>query len=87
MKQTIDHRCASRRDALALLGAGSLLIAGATPAFASKMAQAAVGYQATPKGDRQCSNCNFFVSPSSCKVVDGTVGADAWCKLWAKKAG
>jgi len=51
------------------------------------MAQTAVGYQATPKGDQQCSNCSLFQPPSACTLVDGAVDPSGWCKFWIKKAG
>jgi len=85
MKTFVDHRCASRRQALALLGAASLFAAGATPAFASKLQQSAVGYQNSPKGDKKCGDCNLFESPKSCKSVDGDISPNGWCRLWVKK--
>jgi hypothetical protein len=54
---------------------------------AAKMAQTAVAYQATPKGDQQCGNCSLFQAPSSCTLVDGTISPSGWCKFWVKKAG
>ena len=53
----------------------------------AKMAKTAVAYQDTPHGDQNCANCKFFEPPSSCKVVDGVISPNGWCKLWAKKAG
>jgi High potential iron-sulfur protein len=44
-------------------------------------------YQATPKGDQQCSNCNLFQEPNACTLVDGEISAAGWCKFWVKKAG
>jgi len=76
----------SRRTVL--LGA-----AGAVPVLAlmtgvaeAKMAQAAVKYQTEPKDGHQCDGCNFFVAPSSCKMVDGDISPTGWCALWVKKA-
>ena len=54
---------------------------------AAKMAQTAVGYQATPKGDQQCGNCSLFQPPGACTLVDGTISPSGWCKFWVKKAG
>jgi high potential iron-sulfur protein len=53
---------------------------------AAKMAQTAVGYQVTPKGDQQCSNCSLFQPPSACTLIDGTISPSGWCKFWVKKA-
>ena len=52
----------------------------------AKIAQTAVHYQATPKDDRQCDGCNFFIAPNGCKMVDGEIAPTGWCALWVKKA-
>jgi hypothetical protein len=64
----------------------------ATPALAlmagtatAKIQQAGVKYQNEPKDGKQCSDCNFFVAPNSCKQVDGTISLTGYCLLWAKK--
>ena len=54
---------------------------------AAKMAQKAVEYQGTPKGDQQCSNCSLFQEPNSCTLVDGEISPAGWCKFWVKKTG
>ena len=51
----------------------------------AKMTQQAARYQATPKGDSKCSNCQHFQSPASCQIVDGTVSPQGWCQMWLKK--
>jgi len=68
--------------------AGAAAVLGpVTRARAAKMppTSPAVAYQDTPKGAQQCSNCLLFQAPSSCQIVDGTISASGWCKLWAKK--
>ena len=85
MKRIIDHRSTTRRQALGLGGALAL-IGAIGPAFAAKLQQTAVGYQATPKGDKKCSECNLYVDPKACKSVDGEISPDGWCRLWVKKA-
>ena len=52
---------------------------------AVKVSQAQAKYQAQPKGDQMCANCANFIAPDSCKVVEGTVSANGWCALWARK--
>jgi hypothetical protein len=69
-------------------GAGALLGAGlaALPAAAAtKMSQKAARYQATPKGAQRCDNCNQFLSPTACKVIDGDVSPSGWCVLYVAK--
>ena len=60
----------------------SFAVAGAEAA--GKMSQAAVAYQDSPKGTQSCANCKLFEKPSSCKLVEGTVSASGWCRIWAK---
>ena len=77
----------SRRSFLtgAALTSGSALL-GAMPAAAgSKFSQAMAKYQATPKGAQSCANCTQFEPPAACKVVEGTISANGWCFLYAKK--
>ena len=67
--------------------------AGAAAAFlpveraAAKMAQSAVVYQDSPKGDQQCGGCSLFQAPNACTLVDGAISPSGWCKFWVKKAG
>jgi hypothetical protein len=51
------------------------------------MAQKAVEYQATPKGDQECSNCSLFQEPNACTLIDGEISPKGWCKFWVKKQG
>jgi len=51
------------------------------------MAQKAVEYQDTPKGDQECSNCSLFQEPNSCTPVDGEISPKGRCKFCVKKAG
>jgi hypothetical protein len=78
----------SRRTVLiGAAGAVPLVAFGATSAKAAKLSQTAARYQNSPKGDKQCSNCNLFLPPNACKSVDGTISPNGWCALWVKKAG
>jgi hypothetical protein len=66
--------------------AGTAAIIGtSTAAQAAKVPQKAVKYQDTPKGEQRCDNCALFEPPSSCKTVDGTIAAQGWCIVYAKK--
>jgi hypothetical protein len=88
-----ETRGISRRHVLVIAaGAGgasiastAALIAASTPAQAAKASQKVVKYQDTPKGEQRCENCVQFEAPSSCKTVDGTVTAQGWCMVYAKK--
>jgi len=83
----------SRRQVLTIAaGAVGASVTGAaavigvsTPAQAAKAPQKIVKYQDTPKGEQRCENCMHFEPPSACKTVDGTVAAQGWCIVYAKK--
>jgi hypothetical protein len=63
---------------------GTVTIGTRQAAAQSKASQKAVGYQDTPKGAQQCDNCRQFAAPTSCKVVEGTIAAAGWCKMYVK---
>ena len=67
--------------------AGAAVLLGLVTEVSAKMAQKAVEYQDTPKGDQQCSNCSLFQEPNSCTLVDGEISPAGWCKFWVKKIG
>jgi hypothetical protein len=80
----------SRRQALTIAAGASVtggvtVIGISTPARAAKVSQQIVKYQDTPKGEQRCENCVQFEAPSTCKTVDGTVAAQGWCMVYAKK--
>jgi hypothetical protein len=81
----------SRRDVLKVgayaLGAfGAMGLAGGAEAqVAKKTQQKSVMYQATPKDGKQCSGCQHFQAPSSCRIVEGDIAANGYCILFAKK--
>ncbi len=52
-----------------------------------KVPQDAVHYQPTPKDGQDCGHCYHFVTPGTCKLVDGAVSVNGWCRLWVKKVG
>ncbi len=75
----------SRRIVLraGVFGAAAALAGRA--AAQQKIAQPAVLYQATPKGDQECDKCVQFEAPSGCKVVAGTISPKGWCVAYAAK--
>ena len=76
----------SRRAAIgaALEGASSaLLFRIASAQAADKMTRAQAEYQDTPNGIYSCGLCSLFEAPNGCKVVDGEISRDGWCKAFA----
>ena len=85
MPKDDEKWCVNRRALLlAAAGAAPLVALAATEAQA-KIPQAAVAYQKTPNGDKECDNCNFFIPPNACKTVDGEIDPKGWCKIYVKK--
>jgi hypothetical protein len=57
------------------------------PSPTKKVPQASVQYQTKPKGEQKCSNCmNFIAESNTCKLVEGSITPEGWCKLWVQKA-
>lgn len=76
----------SRRALLrgAVSAAGAVAILGPTENLAAaKISQAAVAYQAQPNGDKRCDNCAQFLPPNACKIVEGTISPQGWCRVFA----
>jgi hypothetical protein len=84
----VSRRSLLRSFALTAGGAGMVGtgVGGSRAAAAqTKMTQLLVAYQTTPKGDQRCDNCTQFLPPASCKLVEGTIAASGWCKIYEKK--
>jgi hypothetical protein len=69
------------RAALAGIAAGS--IGGSRAGASDKMTRQQAEYQDTPKGIYSCATCSLFEPPKSCKVVEGDVSPDGWCRAFA----
>jgi 8-oxo-dGTP pyrophosphatase MutT (NUDIX family) len=53
---------------------------------AEKQAKAAVDYgEGMPQS--HCGICKQFIAPDGCTVVEGTIRAEDWCKLFVKREG
>jgi hypothetical protein len=69
------------------VGAAQILRSG--DAQAQKAPKNSVQYQAEPKGDQNCANCQFWIAPEGgaemggCQIVQGKIDPNAWCNLWA----
>ncbi|SHG80073.1 high-potential iron-sulfur protein [Bradyrhizobium erythrophlei] len=83
--QGISRRLVLTIAAGASVTSAAVVISTSTPAQAAKASQKIVKYQDTPKGEQRCENCVQFEAPSACKTVDGTVAAQGWCMVYAKK--
>jgi len=76
----------SRRKLMSVL-AGTLssgLVSRSSQAEASdKMTRQQAQYQDTPNGICSCAVCTLFEPPKDCKVVEGEISKDGWCKAFA----
>ncbi len=58
---------------------------------AGAMAQSVAKYQAMPKGNAQCSKCNYFLPGADpkgaglCKIIAGPIVPTGWCTMFAPK--
>jgi hypothetical protein len=78
--------CWSRRAAIvaALQAVSSALLLPTAEAFAAdKMTRVQAQYQDTPNGIYSCGICTLFEAPNGCKVVEGEISKDGWCKAFA----
>ena len=69
---------------------GAAIILGATPNSASavvKLSQKVAAYQDHPNGDKHCGKCVQFQPPTACKLVDGTVSPEGYCRFFVPAAG
>jgi hypothetical protein len=68
---------------MAAISAAAVIGASPRPASATiKISKAAVAYQDHPEGDKRCGKCLQFVAPSSCKMVDGPVSPEGFCRIF-----
>jgi hypothetical protein len=78
-------RTPSRRELVCAALSG--VVAAIAPVEAGrasdKMTREQAQYQDQPKGINMCSTCTLFEPPKSCKVVEGDVSPDGWCKAFA----
>ena len=36
-----------------------------------------------PEGDKRCEKCAQFQAPNGCKMVDGTINPQGYCRIFA----
>lgn len=68
--------------AVGVVSAG-LLFRTSQAAASDKMTRQQAQYQDTPNSIYSCGLCTLFEPPNACKVVEGEVSKDGWCKAFA----
>ena len=82
----------SRRKFLKLSGCSLVVLPAALVASESlfaqiKASQASVNYQDHPKDAKKCADCQLFMYPGACLVVEGEISPEGWCSLFVLKQG
>ena len=72
----------SQRDAIRAAAGGMLRIPTAG-ADNNKMTRQQAQYQDTPNSIYSCATCALLERLKSCKVVEGEVSEEGWCKAFA----
>jgi hypothetical protein len=83
MVERVDR---SRRKVMRAIVEGvsaGLLLRISQAQAAEKMTRQQAEYQDTPNGIYSCAVCTLFEQPKFCKVVEGEVSRDGWCKAFA----
>jgi hypothetical protein len=70
------------RRILVAASASALVHAPYPAAAAIKVSQKAVAYQDHPEGDKRCEKCVQFQAPNTCKMVDGTIDPQGYCRIF-----
>jgi hypothetical protein len=76
----------SRRRVIGAVGkvvSAGLLLRLSQAEASEKMTPQQAEYQDAPKGIFSCGMCTLFELPKYCKVVEGEVSKDGWCKAFA----
>jgi hypothetical protein len=68
---------------LVLLGLAELLNVPRRAFAVDKLSKKDAEYQESPKGIQMCATCTLFAAPGSCKVVEGDISPNGWCKVYA----
>jgi hypothetical protein len=81
----------SRRAAIRTIGAVAAATCGLAAAAKAqeyhpqdqlKLTKAAARYQDQPKDNQLCAGCPYFISPSSCVMVEGDISPNGWCPMF-----
>ena len=68
------------------LAAAMMLARTGTSQAQAKMPKQTAQYQDSPNGDQKCEGCRFFVGGGSCRLVEGEISPNGWCRLFQPKA-
>ena len=77
----------SRRTLLRGAGYGVIATIGgvAETSAQQQVSKQVVAYQDQPNGDKRCDRCVQFQPPTACKVVQGQVRPEGFCRLFVAR--
>jgi hypothetical protein len=81
-RETVTRRVLVRRGVAVLSAVAAVATQAQRASGTIKISKAAVAYQDHPEGGKQCGKCLQFVSPNSCKMVDGVVSSQGFCRIF-----
>ncbi len=81
-RETVTRRVLLRRGVAVLSAVAAVATQAQRASGTIKISKAAVAYQDHPEGDKQCGKCLQFVSPNNCKMVDGVVSSQGFCRIF-----
>jgi hypothetical protein len=82
-EQTLDRSRRALMHAAAGVVSAGLLFRTSQADASDKMTRQQAQYQDAPNGIFSCGLCTLFEPPNACKVVEGEVSKDGWCKAFA----
>ena len=82
-EQTLDRSRRALLHAVVSAASAGLLFWISQAEASEKMTRQQAEYQDTPNGIYSCGLCTLFERPNACKVVEGEVSRDGWCKAFA----
>jgi hypothetical protein len=68
------------------MAAVTVLAGARTGRAQAKMPKQTAQYQDSPNGDQKCEGCRFFIEGGSCRLVEGEISPNGWCRLYRAKA-
>jgi len=83
VKERLDR---SRRSVIRAIATGvpaAVLLGISRTEAAEKMTRQQAEYQDRPDGIYSCGMCTLFEKPNACKVVEGDISIEGWCKAFA----
>ena len=71
-----------RRIARVIVAVAGLAALGGAVRAQRKLSKSEAQYQDHPQDIQMCSACTLFVRPRACKMVEGDISPDGWCRLF-----